>query len=326
MSHTPEEAAKCKIYTGFPEHQRRYREAREEYQRDKEWAKKSPIPYYTADLMKVFLLPKLTTKEHVFVSWLVTFKKTFATLNDKMEHILILWHEGVAGRSAQDVVSSYLKVIELSDGRVLVFWAENWFLFTVLDKALNNPSWNVDRIRIKYLQKGHTYMRADSLHGSFGSKLKAKEEIIDFAAFSNICRLSRKNIRCVHMTNDNFFDIDSEVRSQKTKAGKNMPYLEEIVEVEFRRNDRKLWFKKSFSEEYIPCEFLIAKCKVNDFPARRTNNQKDQTYQKEDILELLRLTPSVNRSLWESLHVNDSVKDLMDSNELEKPESSKTKS
>ena len=281
--------------------------------------------------MKVFLLPKLTTKEHVFVSRLVTFNETFATLNENKDSILILWHEATAGRTAQDVAASYLRVIELSDDRILVFWADNcggqnknWFLFTVLVKTVNNPSWNVDRIRIKYLHKGHTYMRADSLHGSFGKKLKAKDEIINFQSFSNICLLARKNVRCIHMTHENFFDFPSEVRSRKTKAGRSIPLLEEIVEVEFRKNDRKMYFKRSFADDYIPCDFLLSKCKVDEFPSRRTHNRGISSKKKEEIVELLRVTPSINRSFWESLAENNNVKDLMDSNELvERPVSSK---
>ena len=82
VTHTTEEdARKCKICSEFLLHQSLYRQAREEYQKDRDLAKKSLFPVYTAD-MKVFLTPKLTSKEHVFVSRLVVFDETFASLND----------------------------------------------------------------------------------------------------------------------------------------------------------------------------------------------------------------------------------------------------
>ena len=36
---------------------------------------------FTADMQKVFLIPKLTSKEHVFISRLVVSNKTFASLD-----------------------------------------------------------------------------------------------------------------------------------------------------------------------------------------------------------------------------------------------------
>ena len=61
---------------------------------------------------------------------------------------------------------------------------KNWFLYTILVKCVN--SWNVSGIKIKYLHKGHTYMKADSLHGSFGEKLKSNSEFVDFEKFSDM--------------------------------------------------------------------------------------------------------------------------------------------
>ena len=69
-------------------------------------------------------------------------------------------------------------------------------------------------------------MKADSLHDSFGEKLKSNSEIVDFKKFSDICFLSRKYIKCVHLEAGDFYDFDSEVRSRQTKAGARIPLLE----------------------------------------------------------------------------------------------------
>ena len=44
-------------------------------------------------------------------------------------------------------------------------------------------------------------MRADSVHGSIGSKLQSTSQIEDFEGFSSLCNRSRESIRCVHMEN-----------------------------------------------------------------------------------------------------------------------------
>ena len=280
-------------------------------------------------MMKVFLIPKLKSKEHVFISRLVVFNETFATLNkDGREHLLMLWHEGVAGRTAQDVAASYLKCMKVAGDEKFIFWADNcgdqnknWFLFTVFVKCVNNADWNVSLIRMKYLHKGHTNMKADSLHGSFGEKLKSHSEILDFQKFSDICFLSRKMVKCVEMEIGDFYDFSSEVRNRKTKAGATLPLLEGIVEVEFRKNDRKMFYKTSFSnKEHVPCDFLLSKCNVELFPTARNVERDISCKKKNDILNILRVVPKSNRLFWEALEENSNVKDLMASNELvEKP-------
>ena len=65
--HNSNQCAECIAYA---KHKVRYSQARIEYQK--------PIPEevlcFTADMQRVIVLPKLTTKKHLFVSRLVTFK------------------------------------------------------------------------------------------------------------------------------------------------------------------------------------------------------------------------------------------------------------
>ena len=93
---------------------------------------------YTEDMQKVLLLPKMTIKEHFFVSRLVIFNETFASVNKDGDFVL-LWHEGIAGRKASDVASSYVKCINVSGKEHIIIWADhctvqnlNWWLYTLL--------------------------------------------------------------------------------------------------------------------------------------------------------------------------------------------------
>ena len=58
-----------------------------------------------ADTQTIVLLPKLTTKEHFFVSRLVVFNEIFARLS-RGSDFLALWHVGIAGRLAANVASA----------------------------------------------------------------------------------------------------------------------------------------------------------------------------------------------------------------------------
>ena len=65
----------CAEYIAYAIHKEKYIQARIEYQ--------NSIPdgvlCFNADMQRVMVLPKLTTKEHLFVRQLVTFNGTFAS-------------------------------------------------------------------------------------------------------------------------------------------------------------------------------------------------------------------------------------------------------
>ena len=83
----------CAECIAYAKHKVRYTQASIEYQK--------PIPEevvcLTADMQRVILLPKLTIKEHVFVSRLVTFDETFASKTLGKPDCCITWHEAIAG-------------------------------------------------------------------------------------------------------------------------------------------------------------------------------------------------------------------------------------
>ena len=67
----------CTECQQYEHHENRYKRAREEYKKDTQSNDKT---IYATNMQKVILLPKMTTKEHFFVSRLVFFNQTFASL------------------------------------------------------------------------------------------------------------------------------------------------------------------------------------------------------------------------------------------------------
>ena len=87
-----------------------------------------------------------------------------------------MWHEGIKGRKAGDVASAFVKFLVETGEKMPVLWADNcagqnknWVLFTALIATVNND-WGPEDITIKYLESGHTFMAADSVHGVIGKK------------------------------------------------------------------------------------------------------------------------------------------------------------
>ena len=87
--HDAETCAECE---GSRRHMMRYVNARKAYQDDANSDNRNQS-LFTADMQKVILLPKMTTKEHFFVSRLVVFNATFASMNEEVD-FAVLWHKG----------------------------------------------------------------------------------------------------------------------------------------------------------------------------------------------------------------------------------------
>ena len=76
-------------------------------------------------MQKVIVLPKLTTKEHLFVSRLVTFNETFRSKTPGKQDYCILWYEAIAARKPPDVASLFLQLIRQCNEDHIWIWADN---------------------------------------------------------------------------------------------------------------------------------------------------------------------------------------------------------
>ena len=113
----------CEQCKGGQEHQKKTEEARTHY-RENHNKKADNTSIFTVDVQKVILLPKMTPKEHFFVSRLVVFNETFASVKEDGDFV-ILWHKAISGRLGVDVASSYMKCEKLCEIDNLIFWAVN---------------------------------------------------------------------------------------------------------------------------------------------------------------------------------------------------------
>jgi len=90
---------------------------------------------------------------------------------------------------AADVAAAYVKCLEMCNADKVTIWADNccgqnknWTLFTTLCICVNQE-WCPSEVSLKYLEKGHTYMKPDSIHGLIGKKLKKTSRSIYFSQF-----------------------------------------------------------------------------------------------------------------------------------------------
>ena len=202
----------------------------------------------------------MTLKEHFFVSRLVTFNETFASLNNTTDYV-VLWHEGIAGRCASDVASAYMKCINLCEKDNVVFWADNctgqnknWVLFTALCWCVNQ-NWGPKTITLKFLERGHTFMRADSIHGNIGSAMRKRPNIYTFDDFVDVCDGSAKKIRPVTLGVHDFYEFEDGHRARTSKTV-TLPLLNKVKVIKFQSGSRSMWFINNFNGQFEEVDFL----------------------------------------------------------------------
>ena len=272
---------------------------------------------YSVDMQKVIIIPKLTTKEHVFVSRLVCFNETFAGSKSVKAEYAVLWHEGISGRKASDVASSYVKFLTTSEEDKPILWADNcsgqnknWTLYTALVQVVN-AEWGPSEITIKYLEAGHTYMGADSVHGNVGKKMKQHAEIITFNDLATLIDGAAKTYKVVRMSVDDFYKFSAENRLRNRKK-EPIPLLCDIAEVKFVKGSKCMYIKKDLElDEYETVDFLKPRFKYLIIPDKHTTERGISQKKKDGILNTLSHVPAPKRKFYMDLRVNNSAEDLL---------------
>jgi len=92
-------------------------------------------------------------------------------------------------------------------------------------------------------------MKADSIHGSIGKKMRKKPEIVTFQDFIDLCNNAGSNIKAVVMEIGDFREFIGQQRTRKTKNA-TLPLLCHICVASFRKGSRSLFFKTNFDAEF----------------------------------------------------------------------------
>jgi len=94
----------------------------------------------------------------------------------------------------------------------------NWTLYTALVTSVN-AEWGPDEVSIKYLEKGHTYLQEDSIHGLNGEKNKKNKKNPQLLInYINLCEAAGKSIRPIPLTEKYFHEFEGMQRARKSKT------------------------------------------------------------------------------------------------------------
>lgn len=287
----------------------------------------------TVDMQKVISMPKLSTKDYFFSRKLVLFNETFAVpeaLSETKNTQLMLWHEGEAGRKAFNVASAYHVFLkdQVKEGAVDVTFVtdncnsqnKNWTLFSSMARAINDGNMtSLQSITFLYLEAGHTFMAADSVHGSIGTALNRKENIYDLKHYLEVILSFRKNMEATVLNHNDQTIFENEA---KVRAGAVVP-VNTMKVVQFRRGSFSMFVKDCHDlEEFHELDFLKRdlKRKLVQHAGEDGLCTKDlkkepgprgiSSAKRKDLLKLCKSIPKERQHFFKDLKVNQTAADL----------------
>ena len=227
----------------------------------------------SVDLQKVIMLPRMPgVKTAVFTRTITAFHETFASVGEfkpsKKKTLSLVWHEGIAGRSAAEVASAFVTSLHQERAvRFVSYWVDNctsqnknWTLLTALVKVVNHAANNIQTITLKYFEPGHTFMSADSFHHGVEKAMRKQPGgvVLDFEDFKGVIASSNSGrVNVVDRQCTNFLAWSSGHSVTKLKK---VPNLSGMAIIQLRRGSRSMFIKMAHDEvEYTECDFLMKK-------------------------------------------------------------------
>ena len=114
-------------------------------------------------------------KSVCFTKRIIAFHRTFAPIyayKREIKTTSVVWHKAVAGRLGCEIASTYHMALNIDrDYSNIIYFMDNctaqkksWTLFTAMVDIINSNMIAANKITFKYLEAGHTFMSADSIH------------------------------------------------------------------------------------------------------------------------------------------------------------------
>ena len=237
----------CEVCVAHELHVTNDKNARMAYKSDSSKVNTVEESYFSVDLQKVVMLPRLPgVKTVAFTKRIIGYNETFAPLGDKrklktktMRPYAMAWHEAIGGRSAQEITSVFKEFIEFHlEVKEFVFWADNcsaqnksWYLYTMLVYLVNSKNSPLNSITMKYFERGHSFMSADSYHHLVELAMTKMRNVCDFRDF---CDALENDGKAIVMQSSNFLLVPRGL-NEKSKFTGNHPNMEVICISKFIR-------------------------------------------------------------------------------------------
>lgn len=208
----------CDQCCKYLHHEAKYTVARKEYAKDGEKLEVESELTVSADLEKVIMLPRAEMfKEVIFVPRITVFNESLVPVGKgkKIKPLAVLWHEGIAKRSKEDIISAYYAFfLKNRDKEIVTIWMDNcsaqnknWALFSFFVQIVNSKEVSLKSLTIKYFEPGHSFMSADHFHHQVELSMKKHKTVWDFDDFvACVSSANGGKTDVIQMSFKNFFN------------------------------------------------------------------------------------------------------------------------
>lgn len=310
----------CQECIDYEEHKKFYHEARIHYDRDKLIRDDPRNVIVSGDLMKVVMLPRMEMfKEVLFTRRICVFNETFAPIggSQKLPVFAALWPESIAGRKKEDLISCYHSfLMYYRNAETVTIWCDNctaqnkcWALFCFMVYIVNSNEIAAKSITMKFLEKGHTFMSADSFHHQVELAMKQYEKgsVCDFDDFVKCVQsCNSQRVVCKELGISDFADWPDWTSITKINNAVPRPYINKISKIKFVRGTKTMLYANGFEEDWIELDFIMTKHQGLNPPEMKTAPRGISREVKEGITtKLLPLMPFNRRIFWYGIPTKD---------------------
>ncbi|XP_050309753.1 uncharacterized protein LOC126745792 isoform X1 [Anthonomus grandis grandis] len=283
-------------------------------------------------MQKVLGLPKLPTNLVYYKRQLSIFNEGIHCASTNIPYSFI-WREGIAGRGAQEVGSCLKNFIDLhpkENIRELVLWSDscggqnrNIKIVLLLKKILEKCWVALQKIQLKYLESGHSFLINDTDFGLIERPLKQQVRIYtlnDFKSIIEDCKTNNKFVVQQMECNDFFSieDIEKKITNRKLSVkSKKISWLKTKAIRLIKEKHFSIFFKYDHSEDNCFQEVDISKTtrgkktnhpKFEDLKRLYPNGKPISSKKAADIKSLLRFIPTDAKVFYKV----DAIKDFLD--------------
>lgn len=313
----------CQECIEYQQHKTFYHEARIEYDADRLIPTDPRNVIASADQQKVVMVPRMEQfKEVLFTKRICVFNETFAPIGGSLTLPVFasLWHEGIAGRKKEDSISCYHSfLLHHRNADTVTIWTDNctsqnkcWALFCFMVYMVNSKEIAAESLTMKFLERGHTFMSADSFHHQVELAMKHYENgnVCDFDDFVK-CVQSANSQRVVgkELSPSDFADWPDWTSMAKINKAVPRPYISNMSKIKFVRGKKTMFYANSFKDEWIELDFIMAKHQDLTPPEMRTVPRGISKGVKDGIInKLVSLMPFNRRQFWYELPTNNDAK------------------
>jgi len=171
-------------------------------------------------------------KECYFPLRINTLNQTFFEMGENSQSFCFLSNDIQIEKNSREHINFILMFLNTEyckKAKHVIIWSDNctsqnrnWSLFANLVKILNDKNIVQEKITLKYLEVGHTYMSCDSLHGIISRKFDREHEVYTPDHCLDLIKNCRKNNYVEEVRFSDIVLFNDESKNKKPFTLKNL--------------------------------------------------------------------------------------------------------